>query len=61
MNKEQIIELIEKIEKIKCPIITKGQKGCYIDCPWRINGCYGDSCLFAEFVEALESEQDFEI
>lgn len=61
MNRNQIVGLIEKIEKIKCPIITKGQKGCYIDCEWRINGCYGDSCLFAEFVEALENEQDFEI
>lgn len=61
MNKQEIIKIIEKVENKKCPLRTKKQTSCYIDCKYNVSANYGNVCLFSEFVEALDSEENFEV
>lgn len=61
MDKQEIIEVIEKIEQIRCPQNTKEQIGCYVDCRYYNNLCDGGFCLLSDFIEALNYDDNFEI
>ena len=58
MNKNELIKIIENIEKNRCPIYHGGS--CNMDCCYRIDGCYGDECMFDSFVKALENDDKLE-
>ena len=61
MDKQEIIEVIDKVEQIRYHQNTKEQIGCYVDCHYYNNLCDGGSCLLSDFIEALNYDDNFEI